>query len=155
VIGTILAERTSEDWIEMLEAEGIPVARVNSLEDVLLDEHLAAVGMLKPVKHPLEGAITQVRPPVKFAAAPSEISRQAPGLGEHSTEILREAGLKNEEIESLLASGAASSGMVQADEIIAGPGRIRTPSRQYDQRRTTDDKRRIISISSRTINDGR
>ncbi len=70
------------------------------------DPHLAAVGMFAPVDHPTEGRIAQVKPPVSFSASPSSIRRHAPALGEHTDEVLREAGLGDAEIAALRRDGA-------------------------------------------------
>ncbi len=105
-MGQIMLERTSEEWLGLMEPKGIPVACVNKLEDVLADPHLTAVEMFRHTNHPTEGSITQVKPPVKFSATPSLISRPATRLGEHSTEVLREAGMSLDDIANMRATGA-------------------------------------------------
>jgi len=65
-------------------------------------EHLAAVEMFPRTDHPTEGAIRIVRPPVRFGEADCALRRPAPRLGEHSREILREAGFADDKIADLL-----------------------------------------------------
>lgn len=106
VLGDIMAERTSGEWLSQLRPLSIPVAPVNSLEDLFSDPHLAAVGMFFQKTHPSEGVLTQVRPPVNFDKTPSEVRRLAPRLGEHSREVLAAAGMSDSEIAALAAAGA-------------------------------------------------
>ena len=101
-----LRERTSEEWLEAMDRVSIPAARVNQMEEVFKDPHLTAVGMFTQVEHPTEGRVTQVKPPIDFAATPMQIRRQAPRLGEHSAEVLREAGLTELEIAEMKSCGA-------------------------------------------------
>jgi len=105
-LGDIMAERTSAAWLSQLRPLSIPVAPVNSLEDLFSDPHLAAVGMFIQKEHPSEGMLTQVRPPVNFEKTPSEVRQLAPRLGEHSREVLAAAGMSETEITALIASGA-------------------------------------------------
>ena len=100
-------DRTSEDWLEVLENAQIPAGPVNSLQDLLDDPHLRQQGLFQPFDHPSEGETLQVRPTTRFSATPAEISRHAPLLGEHTTELLGEAGLDEAQIQSLLDEGAA------------------------------------------------
>jgi formyl-CoA transferase len=103
-----MLERTSEEWIEAMDRLSIPAAPANPMEDVFKDPHLSAVGMFMQVEHPTEGRVTQLKPPVDYSATPSTIRRQAPRLGEHSAEILREAGMTESEIANMKSCGATS-----------------------------------------------
>lgn len=105
-LGDIMTERTSKEWLSQLKPLSIPVAPVNTLEDLFSDPHLAAVGMFFQREHPSEGLLTQVRPPVQFDKTPSEVNRLAPRLGEHSHEVLAAAGFSNDEINALTTAGA-------------------------------------------------
>lgn len=98
---------TTAHWLTRLRAVDIPCGPVNPLADVPQDEHLAAVDFFPASDHPSEGRIRTVRPPVRFAAADCGLRRPAPRLGEHSREILREAGLAEAAIADLFARGIA------------------------------------------------
>lgn len=102
IAGECMLARTTADWLAALEVNEIPAAHVRSLEDLLTDEHLTSVGFLQSFTHPTEGEIRQPSPPARFAATPSSICRLQPRLGEHSRDILAEAGLSSEEIEQVI-----------------------------------------------------
>jgi crotonobetainyl-CoA:carnitine CoA-transferase CaiB-like acyl-CoA transferase len=102
-----LKKRTTAEWVEAFERADIPVQRMNSLEDIVADPHLGAIGYLKTVEHPSEGRIKSLAVPSEWSESVPEYRRHAPRLGEHTREVLREAGYSDEKIESLIKSGAA------------------------------------------------
>jgi crotonobetainyl-CoA:carnitine CoA-transferase CaiB-like acyl-CoA transferase len=102
-----LKKRTTAEWIEALERADIPVQRMNSLDDILADPHLAATGYFSVREHPSEGLIRTLAVPSEWSESQPEYRRHAPRLGEHTREVLHEIGMGEKEIESLLRSGAA------------------------------------------------
>ena len=102
----IAPQRTNAEWVALCEAAEIPVTPVNDLEDLLQDEHLAAVGLFQRQRHPSEGDTILTGPPVSLSKSPGGIQRPAPRLGEHGPELLRELGYGREEIEALVAEKA-------------------------------------------------
>jgi crotonobetainyl-CoA:carnitine CoA-transferase CaiB-like acyl-CoA transferase len=90
-------------WLDRLKSADIPCGPVNPLAGLPEDDHLAAVDFFPLTDHPSEGPIRTVRPPLRFGAADCVLRRPAPRLGEHSREILAEAGFGEDEIEDLLA----------------------------------------------------
>jgi crotonobetainyl-CoA:carnitine CoA-transferase CaiB-like acyl-CoA transferase len=104
--GHCIADRTTDEWLTHLRELEIPAARISSLEDLFTDPQLAASGFFKRATHPSEGEILYTDLPVRFGGASSTSERLQPRLGEHSFEVLREAGLKENEIQALAASGA-------------------------------------------------
>ena len=78
---------------------------VKSLDEVLADPHLDAIGFFKHMQHPTEGELVMPDVPVRFADTPAAIDRLPPRLGEHGREILQEIGMRPDEIEALAASG--------------------------------------------------
>jgi crotonobetainyl-CoA:carnitine CoA-transferase CaiB-like acyl-CoA transferase len=87
-LGGHLRARTNREWLHVLQAIDIPACPVNSVEDLLSDPHLNAVGFFEEVEHPTEGILKTARFPVRFGASPASIRRLAPNLGEHNGEIL-------------------------------------------------------------------
>ena len=100
-----LRERTTDEWMERLEAEGVPCAPVLTRNALVAHPQVTAGGTLVEVDHPIAGRIRQARPAVRFEATPSSIRRGAPLLGEHSEELLAEAGLSAHEIAALHDAG--------------------------------------------------
>ena len=105
-LGKIATTRTSAEWLAELDRRNIPAMIVNSLESLLRDPHLEATGFWQVVEHPTEGTLRLPGIPAAYSKTPAAIRRLPPRLGEHSVEILREAGLSPAEIDTLLASGA-------------------------------------------------
>ncbi len=99
--------RSTAFWLEALERADIPVQRMNSLDDIVADPHLNAIGYLKTVEHPSEGRIRTLAVPSEWSESPPEYRRHAPRLGEHTREVLREAGFSDPKIDSLIEAGAA------------------------------------------------
>ena len=105
-LGKIATTRTSAEWLVELDRRNIPGMVVNSLESLLRDPHLEATGFWQIMEHPTEGTLRLPGIPAAYSKTPASIRRLPPRLGEHSVEILREAGLGATEIDALLASGA-------------------------------------------------
>jgi crotonobetainyl-CoA:carnitine CoA-transferase CaiB-like acyl-CoA transferase len=102
-----MKKRSTQEWIEALERADIPVQGMNSLADIMADPHLAATGYFRSVEHPSEGRIKSMAVPSEWSESKPEYRRHAPRLGEHTREVLAEAGFSANEIQSLLANGAA------------------------------------------------
>jgi crotonobetainyl-CoA:carnitine CoA-transferase CaiB-like acyl-CoA transferase len=100
-----MVRRTSAEWLRLLKDADIPVAPLHSIEDVLADPHLAESGFFANTEHPTEGRLRTMAMPGAWSRTPAGPLRPAPRLGEHSIEILREAGYGAAEIEALIADG--------------------------------------------------
>jgi crotonobetainyl-CoA:carnitine CoA-transferase CaiB-like acyl-CoA transferase len=102
-----MSKQTTAHWLEAFERADIPVQRMNSLEDILRDPHLNAIGYFKPIEHPSEGALLSMKVPSDWSETQPGYRRHAPRLGEHTREVLREAGYDDAQIDAMAASGAA------------------------------------------------
>ena len=109
-LAAICLTRTNAEWTELLEDSNVPHGPVQSIEDLLEDRQLAATGFWKEFDHPSEGRIRMPDIPPRFSRTAPDIRRLPPRLGEHSVEILSEAGLSQGEIEALIATGATRDG---------------------------------------------
>jgi crotonobetainyl-CoA:carnitine CoA-transferase CaiB-like acyl-CoA transferase len=103
-----MRSRTNAEWLKALTEADIPVMPLNSLADLLADRHLNETGFFSTVEHPSEGTLREMGVPSRWSESPPQAPTPAPRLGEHTREILREAGYSDAEIEAVRASGAAS-----------------------------------------------
>jgi crotonobetainyl-CoA:carnitine CoA-transferase CaiB-like acyl-CoA transferase len=99
-----LKKRSTDEWLAAFERADIPVQRMNSLDDIVADPHLAAIGYLTTVEHPSEGRIKVLAVPSEWSESAPEYRRHAPRLGEHTREVLKEAGLPEDKIAELTKS---------------------------------------------------
>src|SRR5262245_4100481 len=104
-LAALMKTRTTAEWTDLLERADIPVARMNSIEDVVHDPHLAASGFFATEKHPTEGKLLAPRTPTDWSGSPPGVPGPAPRLGQHSAEVLREAGYTDDEITELARRG--------------------------------------------------
>ena len=96
----VLKTRTTEAWLQRLEAAGVPCAPVLTRDEVIAHPQIAASGILLESEHPTAGRLRQTRTAARFEV-PTSIRHGAPRLGEHSHEILAELGLADATIEAL------------------------------------------------------
>jgi len=88
---------------ERLEEHGVPFAKINPRDAVIDDPQVRAMGSLLEFEHPVAGPMRQARPPARFGETPAEIFRCSPEHGEHTREVLGEAGYSDDEITDLRA----------------------------------------------------
>lgn len=106
-VGEAAATRTVEQWLALCREQGIPAWRVATLDEVATDPMLEASGAIARVEHPTEGPLRTLASPGFLDGAPARAARPAPRLGEHTVEVLREAGLDDPAIAAMRASRAA------------------------------------------------
>ena len=106
-LAAVAAERTTSEWLELCEREGIPANPVPNIEEILANESLHR-GMIRLAEHPAIGSYRVVGPGMILDATPVSVRRPAPRRSEHTEEVLAEVGYTAEEIAALVADGAAS-----------------------------------------------
>jgi formyl-CoA transferase len=102
----VLAKKPSAEWIEILNAAGVPSGPILNVKEVFEDPQVRHLGLAQPVGHPERGEIRVQGLPATLSRTPGAIRRPAPGHGEHTDEILKELGYTPEEIAALRKDGA-------------------------------------------------
>ncbi|GAB3444359.1 CoA transferase [Streptomonospora sediminis] len=102
-IEEVTATRTTAEWIKILDRAGVPGGPVLTYAEALDDPHVIARGMIDEVDHPIIGSMRTIAPPAKFASLDFGIKGPAPWLGQHTSDVLADAGLSSGEIEALYA----------------------------------------------------
>ena len=102
-----LRERTNAEWIERFDQFDVPCAPVLSRKDMIQHPQIRANELIVELDHPEAGPLRQTRPPARFSGTPPAHRYGGPALGEHTRDVLLEAGLSEKTVEELLSSGAA------------------------------------------------
>ncbi|HET9976340.1 MAG TPA: CaiB/BaiF CoA-transferase family protein [Burkholderiaceae bacterium] len=109
VLVPLLAERmrtrTRAQWLAALEAAKVPCGPINDLDEVFADPQVRARGMAVPVTHPLNDDLRLVASPMKLSATPPALRHAPPLLGQHTDQVLAEAGFDDGEIAALRDRG--------------------------------------------------
>jgi len=108
-----LLQKTTAEWLEIFDATDVPAMPFQTLDDLMQDPHLKDVGFFSRIEHPTEGRIWNMRLPNKLSGGVRRDFRAAPKIGEHSIEILREAGYGDAAIEAMVASKATVDGRLE------------------------------------------
>ncbi len=99
--------RSTADWLERLDRGGCPAGPVLDVTQVHQDPQAIARQMILRLQHPVAGPVGAIGLPVKFSATPGGVHEPAPLLGQHTRDVLREAGYRPDQINRLLAHGDA------------------------------------------------
>lgn len=107
VAGEML-KRSTGDWLNALMAADIPAAQMNTIDDVIDDEHLTGTGFVRMEEHPTEGRLRTTRAATQWSHTPPAPQCGAPRLGEHGAEVLRATGYSDDEIRKLATAGVTT-----------------------------------------------
>lgn len=105
LIQSVLATRTTAEWLSVLEPASVPCAPVLHRKEVIHHPQTVANEILMETDHPVAGRLRQTRAPARFEGTPAEHRYGAPVLGEHTDAVLREAGFGDAEIVALRTAG--------------------------------------------------
>ena len=105
IVNAKIGEATVAAWIERLNRAGVPCGRVMDLEDVFADPQVLAQEMVLEAEHPGHGRVRMTGFPVKLSATPARFRHPAPGLGEHTDQILADAGYSPDQVAALRQTG--------------------------------------------------
>ncbi|MFP1682206.1 CaiB/BaiF CoA transferase family protein [Alloalcanivorax sp. C16-1] len=101
--------KTTREWLDALEAVGVPCGPVNTLEQVFEDPQARARGLRREMEHPSAGSVPTVASPLRLSATPAEYRRPPPLLGEHTREVLGDLlGIDEAGLETLFAEGVVA-----------------------------------------------
>ena len=105
-IEAVMETRPRSHWLERLEGRGVPCGPINDYAEVMADPHVRARDLVVETEHPTLGRIQTLGTPIKLSDTPLTPGRPAPRLGEHTDEVLGDAGFGAEEIAELRRAGA-------------------------------------------------
>ena len=105
-----LSQKPTDYWLELLEQAGVVAGPIYNMEQVYQDPQVLARNMVVDLEDTDLGKLRHIGIPVKLSETPGSIRNRAPGLGEHSREVLSEAGYSGEEIAILIDRGTVVCG---------------------------------------------
>jgi crotonobetainyl-CoA:carnitine CoA-transferase CaiB-like acyl-CoA transferase len=104
-IEAITTRASTHEWIDRLDKAGVVGGPVLSYDEALQDEHVLSRNMIVDVEHPVIGPMKTIGPPAKFSGLDFSVRGPAPWLGQHTAEVLGEAGVDDAEIKDLFTEG--------------------------------------------------
>jgi formyl-CoA transferase len=104
IIEAVTVSKPTDEWMRSLSDAGVPCGRINDLGTVFADPHLMERGLFVDLPHPVLGSVRAIGSPLHLSDTPPVMRRAAPLLGEHTREVLSEAGVPPADIDALTAS---------------------------------------------------
>ncbi|MCF8480731.1 MAG: CoA transferase [Rhodospirillum sp.] len=102
----MMAEKTTDEWIVVLEKEGVPCGPINTLDRVFEDPQVIARGLRQDAPHPVAGTAPTVRSPLRMEGDKAPMPQAPPTLGQHTRDVLGGVlGLNDETLQSLSDQG--------------------------------------------------
>ncbi|MGA2395585.1 MAG: CoA transferase, partial [Candidatus Lustribacter sp.] len=111
LIEAVAAGRSSREWVDELQAAGVPCEMLQDYGQVFNDPHLLARNFFSDVPHATLGPVRVIGSPLRFSESPVRMERAGPVLGEHTAEVLGELGLSPAEIADLGVRGVVAGNL--------------------------------------------
>jgi crotonobetainyl-CoA:carnitine CoA-transferase CaiB-like acyl-CoA transferase len=105
----LLQSRSSAEWLDRLQEMGVPAGPVLDIRQMHADPQALARDMIVETTHPTAGKVKSIGLPIKFSETPGAVLRPAPRFGQHTREVLRDAGFTDVEIDRMAAAGAVQT----------------------------------------------
>ncbi|MFK7836857.1 MAG: CaiB/BaiF CoA transferase family protein [Sulfitobacter sp.] len=102
----IFAEKTSSEWIEILDSVGVPAGPIYRMDEVFDDPQVQHLGMAQSVTHPVRGEVSLVAQPLDLSRTPATLRTAVPEAGEHTDDVLGQFGIDPARIAALRDAGA-------------------------------------------------
>ncbi len=102
LVEEVTITKTTAEWVEIFDNCQVAAGRINTVEEFFNDPQFKALNMVTSIPHSKAGQISVLNPPWHFSETPGGVRLPPPALGEHSTQILKENGFSEEEIETLM-----------------------------------------------------
>src|SRR5205085_11789541 len=110
ILRGLFLRHPADHWIDRIVAAGVPCGPINTVDHVLDREpHVKDRELVVETDHPTVGRTRALATPIKLSRSPVSVRRPSPRLGEHSREVLRWAGLSENDVERLVAEGAVGT----------------------------------------------
>ena len=106
IIVALTAARTVQQWVDLLGAAGVPCGRIRNVAEVCTNPQLTERGKVVDRPHPTAGIVTMIGLPIELSDTPGRIRTAPPLLGEHTDDVLRDAGYTDDAIHTLRKDGA-------------------------------------------------
>ncbi|MDO8447948.1 MAG: CoA transferase [Rhodoferax sp.] len=104
-MNAVLTTRSRADWTAAFDSAGVPAGPVHSIGEALTHPQTLARGMVVDLVHPQAGPTKAIGCPIHFSRTPTQITRPAPMLGEHTRELLRQYRYSDTEIDAFVVQG--------------------------------------------------
>ena len=105
ILEPLFLERDADEWVALFLKEGLPCGSINSVPDILSDEHFLARGGVVELEHSTAGTVKSLGNPIRLSRSPVSYRLPPPTLGQHTDAILGQLGYSPEEIVALRADG--------------------------------------------------
>src|SRR3546814_6179274 len=104
----VLREHDTAYWIEAFDAAGVPAGPVHTIGQALSHPQTLARGMVVDLDHTQAGSTKALGCPIHFSRTPTQVRQPAPAVGQHSLDLLREAGYADADIDSFVVEGVVA-----------------------------------------------